>query len=160
MEQEQSNPKKQERKKKTLIFILTTLLVAVIIITIILIASRTKSDETNIDPRSFEEIFWDSETAEEAIATFQKKIDQTNDIEQQAQFYLERADFLFEMPRNEVGHLFQNQIISDATKSDKINPTPETAGKISNYYRIFNMYEESQNYMNIFYERVANENEK
>lgn len=151
MEQNSDNKK----RKKKLLFLVFSLIVVTIgmVVAIALIAS--KQDEPEIDPRSFEEIFWDSETAEEAIATFQKKIDATSDPEQKASLYAERAETLFEYFHET--DLKTNQIISDAKNADDIIKSSSSAYRLYSYLRNFGETEEADVYLAIYLDRSREE---
>ncbi len=111
------------------------------VVAIILVVS--KPAEPEIDPRSFEEIFWDSETAEEAISEFQKKIDAIADPEQKAKLYTERANFLFLNFSTE--NIFTNQILNDALKAEEIFPSNDTTMFHNTMYLYFSSSQEDIN---------------
>ena len=148
-----SQPKKHNKKKK-IIIIFSGLVILCIVLTILIIILKPKAPE--IDPRSFEEMFWDSETSDEAIELFQKKIDATPEPEEKAELYNERAEALFKMNLPEI---FKNQILEDALAADDLQLTPRNASILKNYYHNFNDEEKEKYYEEEFYKRIEENDE-
>lgn len=111
--------KKDNNRKRKLIVLISLLLVVIVGMIVAIILIMSKPTEPEIDSRSFEEIFWNSETAEDAIEEFQKKIDATADPEQKAELYSERAEMLFILFSNE--RLYSKQILKDAENAYTAN---------------------------------------
>lgn len=122
------------KKKNIIILVVSLAILGAIIATICVFLLKTQPAE--IDPRSFEEIFWDSETSEEAIETFQKKIDATPDPIEKADLYNERSNYLF---LNATDETHKDQIIYDAEESNKLNPTYDSEMYLEIIYGNYNI---------------------
>lgn len=146
------------KKTKNLIIIsLVIAIVGVLIAMIFIIKDKIDSPKIEDNPRSFEEIFWESNTAEEAITNFQKIIDDTPNADKKAKLLEERAETLYIISSSE--NIFKEQILKDALEADSLVKTARTASILKDYYHNFGDEEKAKYYETLFYNRVEKENE-
>jgi len=148
-----------EKNKKRLKFILIFSIVALLIVAVILSLFFLFPNRTEeLDQRSFEEMFWDSETADEAIETFQKKIDATKDPEEKAALYYERAEYLSRISRGT--DFYPELIMDDLTQAFEIYPNPDLAYNIYAILYSYDFKDQAVYYLDKYYELIEGGNEE
>ncbi|MBO4855603.1 hypothetical protein J5500_04340 [Candidatus Saccharibacteria bacterium] len=94
--------------------------------------------------------------ADEYIKQFQKAIDLASNAETKAEYYLARADGLYNYDLSEEnGFLHQAQILADAKEAEKISPSIDSAQALYTYADAFGDNDLASYYENLFDERSA-----
>ena len=146
--------------------IIATLLVLMIILPATNDAPQENSDSVDIDALLKDEEFTPSiaiteldfvleeKGADEYIEQFQKAIDMTNDAETKAEYYLARADELYNYDLSkENNFLHQTQILSDAKAAEEIAPSVDSAQALYTYTEAFGDSDLATYYENLFNKR-------
>jgi len=143
-------------KKKSTIIAFIAIMVVSLSVALIFILRSPAEPLPETDPRSFEEIFWESDTVDEAIEIFDKKISSAPTPEEKANLYTERSKFLFELPFNDE-NTFKDKILSDLLEADSLEKSPDSAYILYDRYSFFGDKEKSEYYLNLYYDRIQKE---
>lgn len=149
---------KAGKKKKILIVSLISALTATLVVLFVFLLPNLFKPTEEIDPRSFEEMFWDSETTDEAIETFQKKIDATKDPEEKAALYYERAEYLSKISRGT--DFYPELIMDDLTQAFEMYPNPDLAYSIYAILYSYDFKDQAVYYLDKYYELIEDGNEE
>lgn len=146
------------KKTKNIIIVLLALAIIGVLAAIIFVTKiKTTSPKIENVSHSFEEVFWESDTVEEAITNFQTIIDNTSNTDEKAKLLEERAETLYLISNSE--NIFREQILKDALEADSLVKTARSASILKDYYHNFGDEEKANYYETLFYNRVEKENE-
>ena len=145
-------PKNENKgRKKKLIILISALVLVIIGMVVAIILVVSKPAEPEINPRSFEEMFWDSETSDEAIQKSNEQLEKIQNVEAKIQLLEDRYNFLDRLEKTEE---YQKQKLKDALLIDELQPTYISANRLMIYYLEIDDIENYEKYLNLYYERA------